>query len=82
MGTTYNKQSSLKPVRLSVAEEVAHDENGEDEQGNHEDFEVEIHGFSHCPADEDNQGTVEEGGLDGWAKAVIQGDIDDTICDR
>lgn len=69
---TYHQKSSLEVIRLPVTQEIANDQDGEDEEGDHEDLKVEIHGFVQGPADEDDEGGVEEGGLDGGAETVVE----------
>lgn len=64
MQKSYHKEGSLKPIGLSVTKEVANHQNGEDKQADHEDLKVKVQWLAHCPGNEDNEGTVKEGGLD------------------
>ena len=48
-----NAKRSFEVIRLLVFQEVAHDDDGQDEDDNVEDLEIEIHGFAQAPADDD-----------------------------
>lgn len=63
-------ESTLEVVRFLVPEEVAHDDDGEDEDDDVEDFKVEVHALVETPSDDDDEGRVEEGGLEGGAEDV------------
>jgi hypothetical protein len=76
---TYHEQSSFQPVGLPVSEEVAHHDDGQHKQSNHEDFEVEIQGLADGPSDENHEWGVEQGSLDGGAKAVVEGYVNDSV---
>ena len=71
-----NRQRTFQVVRLSVAEEVSNDENRQHEEDNHKDLKVEIHILPKTPSDDDNEGSVQKGGLDGWPEAVEKGEVD------
>ena len=68
-------EGALKVVRLAVPNKVADDEDGEDKHHGIEDFEVEVHVLAEAPADEDDEGGVEQGGLDGGAEDMGDGKI-------
>ncbi|WEW57938.1 hypothetical protein PRK78_003405 [Emydomyces testavorans] len=65
-----DKKTSFKIVGLAIAQEITHDNNRKHEQHNHEDFEIEP------PANYNNKGSIEEGGLNGRSEAVVQRKID------
>lgn len=79
---TYHKQRAFEPVRLAVAKEVANDEYRQDEQSNHEDLKVEVHGLTQGPADNDDKGAVEQGSLDRRAEAVVESHVDGAVWER
>ena len=63
-------ESTFEVVGLLIPEEVAHNDDGEDEDDDVEDFEVEVHALVETPTDDDDEGRVEESGLEGCAKDV------------
>lgn len=72
---TYDEQRSFQVIRLAITEEIAYDQDGQNEQSDHEDLKVEVHGFVEDPANDDDKGRVEESGLDGRAEAVVEGEV-------
>lgn len=72
---THNKQRALEVIRLPISKEVPHDDNGQDEQDDHEDLEVEVHGLVQDPAGEHDERGVEEGCLQRGAEAVEEGEV-------
>lgn len=70
--TTYHQQNTLEIIALLVSQEIADDEDAQDEQGDHEDFKVEVHLLAQSPADKHHQRSVEEGRLDRRAETVVQ----------
>lgn len=68
-------QRTLQIIRLLIAEEVAHHNNGESQDNDIKGLETEIHPLIESPSDKDDQRGVEERGLDGGAEDVGQGEI-------
>lgn len=68
-------QGPLEVIRLSVTQEIAHDENGQYQAGNHEDLKVQVHRLVESPADNHDKGGVEKGGLDRRANAVEESKV-------
>jgi hypothetical protein len=72
---TYHEQGTFEIIRLAVAEEVPNHDDRQDQEHDHEDLKVEIHVFAHDPADDDDQGRIEERSLDGRANAVEEREV-------
>lgn len=67
----YHQKRSFKPVRLSIPKEVAHHEDGKHKQDDHKDLKIEVHRLTYGPSDYHHKRAIEQGCLDGWAKAVV-----------
>ena len=78
-GRTHHKQGPLQPVGLSIAQEIAHHQNRQNQQPNHKDLKVEIHWLTKNPANEDDERAVEQRRLDGRGETMIKRNVDDAI---
>lgn len=65
-----NEQEALEVVTLLILEEPSDGQDGKDQHDEVEDVEVEIHGLVQSPADNNGQGSVEEGSLKSGAEDV------------
>lgn len=68
-------QRALEPITLAVAQEVAHDNNGEDQHDGFKRAELQVHVDATSPADEDDERRVEQGGLDTRTEHVDEGEV-------
>lgn len=71
-----DQQRTLEVIRRSITEEIAHHENGQDQENNHEDLKVEVHVLTKPPTDDHSQRSIEESRLDGWTETMRQGEVD------
>ena len=72
----HDQQRALQVITLPVTQELPDDQNGQNEQSDHEDLKVEVHiRLAEGPADEHDEGCVEEGRLNGGSKAVVEGEV-------
>lgn len=69
-------EEALEVVGLLVPQEVADGDDGDDQHGDIEDLEAEVHREVEAPPDDDDEGCVEHGCLDRRADAVRQGEVD------
>jgi hypothetical protein len=60
----YNQERSLQVIRFPITKEITNDQDSQHKKRDHEDLKVQIHRLSECPAYEDDQGCIEESGLD------------------
>lgn len=69
-------QYTLQVVRLSVTEERADGQNGQNQSNGVEDGKVVVHGHTNTPADQDNERCVEQSCLDRGTENVSQRHVD------
>ena len=72
---SYYKQAALEIIGSPVPEEVANHQDGQDQDHNHEDLEIEIHGLTKAPAHNDHKRSIEECSLNRRSKTVVKGEI-------
>ena len=70
-----NTQTPLQIITLLVFQEVAHDDDGQDQDDDVEDFEIEIHALVQAPAHYHHQGGVEERCLNRRTQNMRQGEV-------
>jgi len=70
-----NAHGALEVVALSVLDQVVDNQHGDEEDHSLEALEVESHGLSHDPAEDDEEGSDEERNLQGRS----DGDVDSEV---
>lgn len=69
-------EPAFKVVGLAIPQEISDHKNRQDNGDYHEDLKIQTHVLSEAPANDYHQRCIQEGGLDRWAKAMEQGEVD------